>query len=233
MRLCIALDLPSRQENITLVQEAKGFEEVWLKVGLRSFIRDGIPFLQEIKQIDSSFRIFLDLKLYDIPNTMADAAYEVACLDIVDMLSVHSSSGALGMNAVMDRLKPLSRRPLIFAISVLTSFDEAEFATIYGQGGISSRVEEMARLAALSGVDGMVCSVFESLKIKTQIDSSFLTLTPGIRPFNEGIDDQKRVGCLADAKNARSDFIVVGRPIYKTPNPRQKIEQILKTIEKL
>ena len=103
MQLCVALDLPTKEENLELVKKIKDYD-VWLKVGLRSYIRDGKEFLDELKKINSDFKIFLDLKLYDIPNTMADAAESIMSLD-VDMFNVHASAGKRAMQTVMQRLK--------------------------------------------------------------------------------------------------------------------------------
>ncbi|MDD2449435.1 MAG: orotidine-5'-phosphate decarboxylase, partial [Sulfurimonas sp.] len=102
MQLCVALDLPTKKENLELVKKIKEYD-VWLKVGLRTYIRDGEDFLKEIKRINPNFKIFLDLKLYDIPNTMADAAESIMSLG-VDMFNVHASAGVRAMSEVMKRL---------------------------------------------------------------------------------------------------------------------------------
>ncbi len=100
MELCVALDLPSAEENLALAESLKGYD-VWMKVGFRAYIRDGKPFIEALKKINPDFKIFLDLKLYDIPNTMADAAEEIAKLG-VDMFNIHASAGAVAMKTVMD-----------------------------------------------------------------------------------------------------------------------------------
>ncbi|MBD3798049.1 MAG: orotidine-5'-phosphate decarboxylase, partial [Campylobacterales bacterium] len=122
MQLCIALDLPTMEENLGLVKNI-GNAPIWLKVGFRSYIRDGKEFLKEIKAINPQAKIFLDLKLYDIPNTMADAAEEIAHLG-VDMFNIHASAGSVAMTAVMERLLNIQNRPLVLAVTALTSFDE-------------------------------------------------------------------------------------------------------------
>ena len=128
MRLCVALDMASREENLALARELKGLD-LWLKVGLRSYLRDGAKFIEELKGIEG-FKIFLDLKLYDIPNTMADAAEVVSKIG-VDMINVHASAGERAMKTVMDRLAGLNNRPLVLAVSALTSFSESEFDAVY------------------------------------------------------------------------------------------------------
>ncbi len=227
MRLCVALDLPTKEENLSLAKEIKDFD-IWLKVGFRAYIRDGKEFLDELKTINPNFKIFLDLKLYDIPNTMADAAQEIAKLGI-DMFNVHASSGKIAMNMVMDRLSKIKNRPLVLAVTALTSFDNDNFRSIYNED-IDQKAIKMAKDSFDSGLDGVVCSVFESFNIKEHSSKEFITLTPGIRPFGEESGDQKRVADIAKAKKELVDFIVVGRPIYKASNPKEVVQKILKKI---
>jgi len=227
MQLCVALDLPSAKENLQLVQTLAKYD-IWLKVGFRSFIRDGRDFLDKIKEINPNFKIFLDLKLYDIPNTMADAAEEIAKMD-VDMFNVHASAGKKAMQTVMERLEKYEKRPLVLAVTALTSFDYHSFKEIYGTD-IEEKAKEFALQSYQAGLDGVVCSVYESSMIKTQTDKSFLTLTPGIRPFGENSDDQKRVADIETAKKEKVDIIVVGRPVYKSEEPAKVVEKILQAL---
>ncbi len=227
MELCVALDLPSKEENIKLAEELKDFD-IWLKVGFRSFIRDGREFIEDLKSLNHTFKIFLDLKLYDIPNTMADAAEEMAKLEI-DMFNIHASAGKKGMQSVMERLEKFKKRPLVLAVTALTSFDYHTFKEIYGDD-IEEKAKEFALQSYQAGLDGVVCSVFESSLIKHETDRSFLTLTPGIRPFGESGDDQKRVADLETAKQEMVDIIVVGRPIYKAEKPAEAAKKILEAL---
>jgi len=227
LKLCIALDLPSKEENLKLAKDISGISDnIWLKVGFRSYIRDGKPFIDELKNL--GFKIFLDLKLYDIPNTMADAAEEIAKMGI-DMFNIHASAGRIAMNTVMDRLKNYQNRPLVLAVTALTSFDEATFEEIY-EMPIKAKAEQFAKMSYEAGLDGVVCSAFESIDIKNATSENFITLTPGIRPFGEDAADQQRVADISFAKNAKVDFIVVGRPIYKASNPKEVVEKIIKEI---
>ena len=226
-KLCIALDNPTREDNLKLAKEIKEYsKDIWLKVGFRSFIRDSKEFIFELKNM--GYNIFLDLKLYDIPNTMADAAEEIAKLN-VDMFNVHASAGKRAMEEVMSRISKFENRPLILAVTALTSFSNEEFKKIYGDD-IEKKAIEFAKDSFEAGLDGVVCSVWESLEIKNNTSKNFLTLTPGIRPFKEDAGDQKRVANINEAKKNLVDFIVVGRPIYKAKNPKEVVEKILKEL---
>ncbi|MEA3512263.1 MAG: orotidine-5'-phosphate decarboxylase [Campylobacterota bacterium] len=227
MKLCVSLDLPSAKENLELAQNIKDFD-VWLKVGFRSYIRDGKSFLKDLKSINPNFKIFLDLKLYDIPNTMADAAEEIAKL-AVDMFNVHASAGKVAMQTVMQRLSTYENRPLVLAVTALTSFDNENFKYIYNED-INIKATKFAKDSYEAGLDGVVSSAFESFDIKKNTSKEFITLCPGIRPFGEDAGDQKRVADIPLSKKELVDFIVVGRPIYKSDNPSYVVERILKSI---
>ena len=228
MKLCIALDLPSKEENLQLAKQISSYSnDIWLKIGFRSYIRDGKEFVEELKQL--GFKIFLDLKLYDIPNTMADASEEIAKMG-VDMFNIHASAGRVAIQKVMERLSTFQNRPLVLAVTALTSFDEENFEEIY-EKPISQKAEQFAKMSYENGVDGVVCSAFESLDIKNITSENFITLTPGIRPFGEDSGDQKRVADISFAQNSKVDFIVVGRPIYKAENPQQVVKKIIKEIK--
>ncbi len=227
MELCVALDLPSAKENLALAESLKPYN-IWLKVGFRSYIRDGKEFIEKIKEINPKFKIFLDLKLYDIPNTMADASEEIAKLG-VDMFNIHASAGKVAMKTVMQRLSKYENRPLVLAVTALTSFDEENFSLIY-EKSIDEKAKQFAKLSYENGLDGVVCSAFESKSIKEATSSEFLTLCPAIRPFGEDAGDQQRVATLEVAKEELVDFPVIGRPIYRDENPREKVEKILRKL---
>ena len=225
MKLCVALDVANFNECVKLAKELQGLN-LWLKVGMISFYRDGKALLEELKKLD--FKLFLDLKLYDIPNTMSQASKELANLG-VDMINLHASAGKTALSECMNALNVQQKRPFVLGVSALTSFDEQSFKQIYKQD-INQAVVSFSKLAYEAGLDGMVCSALESKMIKEYTNENFLTLTPGIRPFKEASDDQKRVADLEFAKEAKADFIVVGRPIYKDKEPRKVCEKILAVI---
>lgn len=228
MKLCISLDNESSQKNLDLVREVKDFD-LWLKVGFRTYLRDGKNFLEELKSINPKFKVFLDLKLYDIPNTMADAALEIANFSLVDMFNVHASAGIKAMKTLMQRIENIPNRPLVLAVTALTSFDNESFKNVYNED-IQTKAIKFAEDSFEAGLDGVVCSAFESLDIKNHTSKDFITLCPGIRPFGEDSQDQQRVADLEFSKKNLVDFIVVGRPIYKSSNPKEVVEKILKNI---
>lgn len=228
MNLCVALDLPTNSENMALATELSDYNNIWMKIGFRSYIRDGKTFIDEIKSINKNFKIFLDLKLYDIPNTMADAAEVIASLG-VDMFNIHASAGEVAMKTVMDRLSQIPNRPLVLAVTALTSFDENNFQSIYG-ASIDQKAQQFAKMSYDQGLDGVVCSAFESRSIKAATSDKFLTLCPGIRPFGEDAGDQQRVATLDIASSEMVDFPVIGRPIYQSSDPKATVEKILQNI---
>ena len=224
MKLCIALDMPTMQDNLSLAREVqKSFskEDIWLKVGLRSFVRDGKDFVRILQ--DLGFRIFLDLKIYDIPNTMIDCIYECHKLG-VDMITIHASCGREAMVNIANFIQTHSSNMKIVAVSALTSFDEQGFMEVYNTS-IEKGVQSLANIVNESGIHGLVCSINEVELIKN-ISTSLLAVTPGIR-FSTGNDDQKRIASVSEAKKVGSDFIVVGRPIYHAKDKCEAIKQIL------
>lgn len=227
MKLCVALDNDTLEENLALARQLKDYD-IWLKIGFRAYIRDGKELIVALKKINPEFKIFLDLKLYDIPNTMADAAYEISQLG-VDMFNVHASAGIKAMQTVMDRIKNIPNRPLVLAVTALTSFDNQSFKNIYNED-INQKATTFAIDSFKAGLDGVVCSAFESFEIKNNTSKNFITLTPGIRPFGEDAGDQERVADIIIANNEKVDFIVVGRPIYKSINPNEVVKKILEAI---
>jgi orotidine-5'-phosphate decarboxylase len=228
MKLCVALDSREKSKNLSIAKELKEYD-LWLKVGFRSFIRDGKALLEELKSINSNFSIFLDLKLYDIPNTMVDSAGEICDLGVVDMFNIHASSGIDAMRMVASSIDSYTNRPILLAVTALTSFCDESFVPIYGDS-ITNRAEQFAKSAFSAKVDGVVCSAFESMMIKESTSSSFLTLSPGIRPHTIKNDDQQRVANIAVAKDNLVDFAVVGRPIYMAKEPKEVVEEILKEL---
>ena len=154
---------------------------------------------------------------------------EIAKFGLVDMFNVHASAGINAMTTVMNRIKDIPNKPLVLAVTALTSFDNDSFKEIYNQD-IASKATQFAKDTFISKIDGVVCSAYESLDIKNNTSENFITLCPGIRPFGEDSGDQKRVADLQFSKENKVDFIVVGRPVYKSDKPREVVEKILANI---
>ena len=232
MKVIIALDLASKKENLKLAMKCQKYP-IWLKVGLRSFLRDGQSLLYDLKAINPSFNIFLDLKLYDIPKTVIDSVYEISKLP-VDLITIHASLGFSSMKSLVQSVKVYQHKPLIFAVTALTSFDEAAFQSIY-EKPILEKAMNMASLAYKAGLDGVVCSCFESLNIKAQTNHQFKTLCPGIRLENTIIpqDDQARTANIAFARKQKADFIVLGRAIYQASNVEKKLAKLMDDISQV
>lgn len=235
MKLCIALDIDGYEPALALVRQLAKVDvaanhEVYLKIGLYAYLRDRSTLIDAIRAIDPRFRLFLDLKLYDIPNTMEHALIALSELRI-DIMTIHASSGFKAMEAVAKRALELPHKVEIFAVSALTSFDSAGFYEIYNED-IEPAAMHMASLAAKAGITGVVCSAHESASIKAA-NSRLLTLCPGIRPFGESADDQARVATLEFAKEALCDYIVIGRPIYQASNPAEVCLRVLERMDAL
>lgn len=239
IKLCLALDLFSKEENLSLCKNLykNNINDIYLKIGLSSFIRDGLSFVKELQNL--GFKIFLDLKLYDIPNTMLGAVDEMLRAKI-DIFTIHASSGLKAMEMISKKIKDIEDSPLIFAVTALTSFSDIEFRKIYNFP-LDEAVYNFAKISHECGIDGIVCSTFESKMIKDNFN--LLTLTPAIRPskgdFIDNLDlynnkdDQQRVASINDAINQKVDFIVIGRPIYKSNDPILITKKILEKLNNL
>ena len=224
MKLCVALDLESSRSNLALAEQLSDLD-VWYKVGLRSFIRDGWGFLDDLARAGGDKPVFLDLKLHDIPKTMADAAEAIADRGVA-MFNLHTSAGPTGLQTVMDRLDKRTSRPLVLGVTALTSLADAEFQAIY-HAPVAQEASAMAVRAHSSGLDGVVCSVHEVSAVKASTAKDFLALTPGIRLPQNDRDDQNRIASPQEAKAIGSDFIVMGRPIYGAEDPHAVASAVL------
>ncbi|WP_028273727.1 orotidine-5'-phosphate decarboxylase [Atopococcus tabaci] len=209
----IALDVPSRSEARSFLKSF-GDEELYLKVGMELFYAEGPELIRELKEM--GHRIFLDLKLHDIPNTVYRAMRNIAALGI-DMVNVHAAGGSEMMRAAKKGLEEGAEgasRPLLIAVTQLTSTTED---AMQREQRISLTLEESvlqyAKLAHESGLDGVVCSAWEAEAIQKATSPDFLCVTPGIRPDGSETGDQKRVATPERAREMGASYIVVGRPI--------------------
>lgn len=222
--LILALDVPSREEAAPLLRQLRGSLR-WVKIGLQMFTAYGPDYVRAVA--DEGFDIFLDLKLHDIPNTVAKAVESLAPLPI-GMLTLHTAGGREMMAAAKKAQAQSKPDLLLLGVTVLTSMDGTGLSEI-GVGVEPGRqVERLGKLAADAGLTGLVCSPLEVELLRRSLPADVKLVTPGIRPAGEaGGDDQKRIMTPADAARAGSSYIVVGRPILKAKDPAEAARRIL------
>ncbi len=194
-----------------------------LKVGKEMFTLFGPDWVRYL--VDQGFDVFLDLKFHDIPNTVAKAVSAASSLGVW-MVNVHASGGPDMISAAKEAAQSVINPPLLTAVTILTSMDERQFASVYNASSISHKVSELALLAQSSGADGVVCSAQEAKMLRTQVNASFCLVTPGIRPQGSSLDDQVRVMTPTQAIQAGVDYLVMGRPITKAENPAAALKSI-------
>ena len=221
-QLILALDLEDRESAIKLLQRA-GNELQWVKIGLQMFTRYGPDYVREIADLGK--RIFLDLKLHDIPNTVAKAIESISQLP-VDMLTIHTCGGKEMMSNAVASQQQTAPHLKLLGVTVLTSMDAASLNEIGLSRSPDEQVLSLASLAEESGMSGLVCSTHEVGKIHAIHGDAFALVTPGIRPTGSEAGDQKRVMTPSEAARVGSDFIVVGRPIYQAANPKEVVSRI-------
>jgi len=232
--LVVALDCQTKAEALDLAAKLKGAVP-WLKVGLELFVAEGPGIVRELKA--QGFRVFLDLKFLDIPNTVRGAVRS-AVKSGADMLNIHACGGTdMARVAVAARDEAfleygaelgLATKPLLLAVTVLTSTQSPDSPILQGREA-AAVVLELAQASCAAGLDGVVCSGQEAARIKTACGPKFLCLTPGIRipdPLASA-DDQRRVMTPEAAVAAGSDFLVVGRPITRAADPASAARDIL------
>lgn len=227
-RLIFALDVPDRESAMRTVKLLDGTVGMF-KVGLELFVREGPQILQAIRDHTSS-KIFLDLKLHDIPATVARAVRS-ACAHPVHFLTVHAAGGLPMMQEAAQAAAQASELNLL-AVTVLTSMSEADLAPERGTG-MGSLVLARAELARQAGCTGIVCSGQEVAAVKQQCGDSILTVVPGVRPAEGAVaeDDQRRTATPAQAITDGADYLVVGRPIRDAKDPRGAAQKIVEEIE--
>lgn len=225
-KLILALDLPDRESALKILDGLRGKLE-WVKIGLQMYLKYGANFVREVSGM--GFKIFLDLKLFDIPNTVASAVESVSALP-VSMLTIHASGGREMMRRAVESAAERNPELLILGVTVLTSFDADSLAETGVELEPEWQVEKLAKLAVDSGLKGLVCSPLEIESLRSILPEDTVLVTPGIRPSGSSADEQKRIMTPADAARAGSDFIVVGRPILKAENPAFTVSKILEEI---
>ncbi|MBQ8894650.1 MAG: orotidine-5'-phosphate decarboxylase [Clostridia bacterium] len=215
----IACDFASKEDTLKFLDLFKNEErKPFLKIGMELFYAEGPAIVRELKE--RGHKIFLDLKLHDIPNTVKKAMAVLSRLD-VDMTNLHAAGTISMMEGALEGLtRPDGTRPLLIAVTQLTSTDQERMERdLLIKEPIDQVVMHYASNAAKAGLDGVVCSPLEAGKVHDTCGKSFLTVTPGVRFADGDIGDQKRVMTPAEAKKIGSDYIVVGRPITAAEDP--------------
>ncbi len=222
----VACDFAGKKEVFDFLDQFKT-SKPFVKIGMELFYGVGPDIVREIKE--RGHKVFLDLKLHDIPNTVKKTMAVLSGLD-VDMTNLHAAGTSAMMKAAIEGLtRPDGTRPLLIAVTQLTSTDEERMQKeLLISAPIDQTVIHYAKNAAASGLDGVVCSPLESEKVHRACGSSFLTVTPGVRFADGDLGDQKRVMTPANAKLAGSDYIVVGRPITAAPDPVSAYERCVR-----
>ncbi|MCI9402386.1 MAG: orotidine-5'-phosphate decarboxylase [Oscillospiraceae bacterium] len=215
----VALDFDSKEKTLSFLDKFSGEErKPFVKIGMELYYAEGPAIVREIKA--RGHKIFLDLKLHDIPNTVKKAMAVLSNLD-VDLCNLHAAGTVAMMKAAVEGLtRPDGTRPLLIAVTQLTSTDQQSMEEdLLIHEPIDKVVMHYARRAKEAGLDGVVCSPLESGKVHEACGKEFLTVTPGVRFADGDAGDQKRVMTPAQAKEIGSDYIVVGRPITQAPDP--------------
>lgn len=221
-RVIVSLDFPEAKQALELCQKLDP-TSCKLKVGKELFTREGPALVEQFIKMD--FDIFLDLKYHDIPNTVASACRVAADLGVW-MLNVHALGGRTMMEAARDALDKTTHKPLLIAVTVLTSMNDNDIRELAITNSVKEQVLLLAKLAKSSGLDGVVCSAKEATDLSVELGKDFCLVTPGIRPADSGKDDQQRVMTPLEAINAGSHYLVIGRPITRAEDPLAALNAI-------
>jgi orotidine-5'-phosphate decarboxylase len=222
-RLILALDFPSVASALAHVERLEGRCR-WFKVGLELYLASGGAMVAILREM--GFEVFLDLKLHDIPNTVAGAVRSVSSLG-ASLLTVHASGGCAMMAAAVQAAAATPGAPRLLAVTVLTSIDAAQLASIGVAGTPAEQVLRLGRLAAEAGITGLVCSPEEVATLRTELGADPLLVVPGIRPAGAAVGDQRRVATPAAAIGDGASMLVVGRPITQAADPAAVADAIL------
>lgn len=231
-RLIVALDV-STMEQMKDIVDTLGDAVSFYKVGMELFYAAGEDTVAYLRDCGKS--VFLDLKLHDIPNTVAQGVKSLTRLG-ANLITIHGQGGAVMLKAAADAAREAAEelgveRPKLLAITVLTSFDDTTWSGIGGQLPIADQVRRLALLAKDAGVDGVVASPLEAKLIREACGDDFLIVTPGIRPTFAAANDQKRIATPSSALRDGASRLVIGRPITKADNPREAVRMILEEME--
>jgi orotidine-5'-phosphate decarboxylase len=227
-RLIVALDVPDRAAALTSVERLSGHAG-YFKLGLEIFTREGPRLVEEIR--GRGEKIFLDLKLHDIPNTVRGAVRS-ACRLGVDMLTLHASGGFEMLAAAALEARSSESPPLLLAVTALTSLSGEDVQKLGVSGTVEQWVERLAGLACDSGIPGIVASARELPMLYRKFENRLQFVIPGIRPAGSSAQDQSRTATPTEAIRAGADLIVVGRPILQAPNPAAAADAIVEEMRR-
>jgi orotidine-5'-phosphate decarboxylase len=194
-----------------------------IKVGKELFTAEGPRLVEQL--VDKGYGVFLDLKFHDIPNTVAKACEAAAKLGVW-MVNVHASGGYAMMQAARNAVDKSAQPPLLIAVTVLTSMDQAALGEVGVYGALQDQVLRLANLTNEAGLDGVVCSAQEAPLLRRHVPQDFCLVTPGIRPASGSKDDQSRIVTPAAALRQGSSYLVIGRPVTQAPDPIQALQAI-------
>jgi orotidine-5'-phosphate decarboxylase len=225
-RLIVALDVPDRKAALQAVDQLSGHVGLF-KIGLELFTGEGPRLVDEIR--GRGERVFLDLKLHDIPNTVVGAV-RASCRLGVQMLTVHASGGPGMLAAACKEAQAAVSPPVLLAVTALTSLSEVEIGKLGFQGSAEQWVERLASLAKDSGIPGIVSSSKELSMLRRSFGNSLQYVVPGIRPAGAALQDQSRTATPNEAIRSGADYIVVGRPILQATDPAKAADEIVKEI---
>ena len=223
-RLIVALDVPNADAARRLVSQLSGSVGMF-KVGLQLFTAEGPGLVRELGK--SGHRVFLDLKLHDIPNTITHAVRSAVDLG-VSMLTVHSSAGSEGLQAAVE---VAGNHTAVVAVTVLTSFNDQDLQRIGVHHPVAGQVLHLAALARAAGCAGVVTSPRETAQVRQAQGAGFAIVNPGVRPAGSQKDDQERTSTPGEAIRSGATYVVVGRPITKAPDPAKAAYEIVQEME--
>lgn len=225
-RIIVALDYASSEQAFTFIDRVTP-ETCRLKVGLELYTAAGPHFIEQV--VKRGFRVFLDLKFHDIPNTVEHACRQAASLG-VELLTVHCLGGRTMLQAARRGVGESANRPRVLGVTLLTSLDINDIREVGIGGTIEERVSALATLARESGLDGVVCAPTEANALRTALGTDFLLITPGIRPAGGALGDQRRVLTPVDALREGASLLVIGRPITQASDPAMTLAAIEREI---
>jgi orotidine-5'-phosphate decarboxylase len=226
-RLIVALDVPSATIARQIVQSL-GESATTYKIGKQLFTAEGPAIVRDL--ISSGRKVFLDLKFHDIPNTVSAAVSAAAKLG-VSMLTVHASGGSKMLKAAVDAAAQSPSKPMVLAVTVLTSLSDADLSEIGIRGNVMTEVITLGSLARNAGCGGLVASAREARELRRELGDDFAIVTPGVRPSGTAVGDQARVVTPENAIAAGATYLVVGRPVLEAKNPSQAAEGILREVD--